>query len=156
MYFWKIEKLKEELVEKGLSQSALFKYIFVYIFLSALVYEASYNFVGEESNNFDYLQSIINMVLIGFGTYFCYVANGGANGTDFAERYFSIGFVVAIRFLVLLIPIAIAMSAIFWSDEDTVDMSTKWNDVVVIVVWTALLYWRTIYHINQVAKRVHA
>ncbi|MGH1472551.1 MAG: hypothetical protein ACRBCS_15305 [Cellvibrionaceae bacterium] len=156
MYFWKIEKLKQDLIENGLSQSALFKYIFIYVFLSALSYELTYNFVSEESTNIDYIQSALNMALVGFATYFCYVANGGNNGADFAERFFSIGFVVSIRFIVLLVPIMIAMGFLFWDSEDIDDVSTKWYDVAVLSGWTALLYWRVVYHINQVAKQAHA
>jgi len=153
MYFWKIEKLKQDLLENGLSQGALFKYIFIYVFLSALSYELTYYFVSEESTRLDYIQSAINMGLVGFATYFCYVANGGSNGTDFAERFFSIGFVVSIRFIVLLVPISIAMCLLFWDSED---MSTTWYEIALLTGWAALLYWRVVYHINQVAKQAHA
>ncbi len=155
MYFWKIEKLKEELVQKGLNQSELFKYIFIYVFLSDLTYEVMCNFIGQESNNIDYVESILNMIIVGSATYFCYAANGGADGTDFAERYFSIGFVVSIRCMILLIPIVGAMEFVFWNNED-VDMSTTWYDAVFTISWTIFIYWRIIYHINQVAKRANA
>lgn len=156
MYLWKIDKLKEELVETGLSQSDLFKYIFIYVFLSAVLLEAIYFIPGEEYSNIDGIQSIANILIIGLATYLCYFANGGKNGTEFAERYFSIGFVVAIRFGALLIPVMIAMGFIFWSGQDLDDTSTKWYDVAVMTIWSLLLYWRIIYHINQVAKQTNA
>ena len=156
MYFWNIDRLKQDLIENGLSQGALFKYIFVYVFLSALSYELTYNFLSEETTNIDYIQSALNIALTVFGTYFCYVANGENNGADFAERFFSIGFVISIRFIVLLVPIIIVMVFLSWDSEDIDNMSTKWYEVALWAAWAALLYWRVIYHINQVAKQAYA
>lgn len=156
MYFWKVEKLKQDLINNGLSQEVLFKYIFISLFLSALSFELTYNFVSEESSKIDYIQSALNMALVSFATYFCYVANGRNSGTDFAERFFSIGFVVSLRFIVLLIPIMVAMDFLFWDSEGIDDMSTKWYDVAVLTSWSTILYWRVIYHINQVATQANA
>lgn len=156
MYVWNIEELKKELSERGLSQSDLFKYIFVYVFLSAVVMEVIAYFPSEGYIDVDGVQSFANILIIGVATYLCYYANGGKNGTDFAERYFSIGFVVAIRFIVLLVPIMIAMGVLLWSNEDLEDTSTKWYDVAVMTIWSLLFYWRIIFHINQVAKHKKA
>ena len=153
MYLWNIDQLKEDLVETGLSQSELFKYIFVYVVLSSIVIELVYAYPAESLNSLDHMQSIFSLLLTGIGTYLCFRANGGAAGKNFAERFFSRGLVIVIRFLALFVPLLILLAIVFWSGEDPDDYSTKWYDVVVVSIWSLAMYWRFIVHINQVARR---
>ena len=161
MYFWKIESLKGELTQKGLSQNNLFKYIFIYVFLLNLLVEITgyIDLEGMGPNNIDYALSVVWMLFVSFGTYFCYTVNGGANGSNFAERYFSIGLVVFIRSLAILVVMMLIMFVMVFgvnSLEDADNLPTKWPDAVVWISWMTYLYSQTIYHINQVAKRINA
>ena len=105
MYFWKIRKLKDKLKSVGLSQASVFLYIFIFVVFSQLFVEINC-FIPRKnfSHAADYIQSIVDILCVGFGTYGCYYANGASAGRQFAERYFSIGLVVGLRFLVIFIP----------------------------------------------------
>lgn len=162
MYFWKIELLKKELISNGLNQKSLFIYILMYVLFVQVVLEASYIFPSEEGpTELTYIQALIDLVAATVGSYLCYYANGGSAGSQFAERFFSIGFVVGIRFLVLLIPITIAYSvfmgvAAILFGIDPEDPIVNISVMFVMALWLIAFYWRVIIHINQVARSCKA
>ena len=55
----------------------------------------------EELSIMDYASSITYIIATFLGTYFIYKANGGAEGNDFAGKYFSITWVRSIQFLLV-------------------------------------------------------
>lgn len=50
-----------------------------------------------------FIENISTSIIEIIGTIF--IANGGAKGTDFLGKYFSISFVVSIRFTLVIIPL---------------------------------------------------
>lgn len=151
MYFIKINKLKEDIREKRFGEKDRFIYAFIYIFLNTLFIEFSLYFPIEESNIWDNLDSVCTIVITAVGTYYAYRANGGKNGTDFLGRFFSINFVVGIRFLLLLIPMFACLFAyyIYVLPEDHDLLSTP-IDTIPFIIWFALLYIRTCKHIRDI------
>jgi len=162
MYFWKIDSLKKDLIENGLSQKSLFIYILLYVLVAQVFAEFSYFFPAEAApGTMDYLQIAIDLIAIGIGTYLCYYANGANNGEQFAERFFSIGFVIGIRFMALLIPIMMVYGIIVGVIASTTEVDTEgtfMNASVLILIfsWIVAMYWRFIVHINDVAKSANA
>ena len=161
MYFWKIKELKKDLKESGLSQKKMFLYILIYAVLAQIVVELSYVFPQEEPELIDYLQILFNVVVVGFGTYFCFYANGKNSGKDFAERYFSIGLVVGIRFIALLTPVTFVfgVTAGILNVSSGIDIDGPMFDYILIAimsVWLVAMYWRMSKHIKDVAKVTHA
>ena len=152
MYFWKIDLLKQQLSAHGLTEKQLYHYILVYVALSALGIEAI-GYIPEVSpNSWSYVQSIINIAIPIFGTIMAFRANGGVTGVHFAARYFSIGLVATIRFMVLLIPIMIAMMIYWFSSYDMEnEIPTTGIEVALFSIWYALLYAYIAKHIRQVA-----
>lgn len=138
MYFWNIKGLKKDISEHRLSEAHIFYYILFYIGLSAASLELVGYFPAEDSNSWDYIQSGLNILIAIAGTIAVYRANGGAAGSRFAEKYFSIGLVVLIRFLPIFIPILVAIFAyhgmsIDWSSPDVeADLGTGWLEVLLI------------------------
>ena len=99
MYFWKIESLKNDIVNEGLSDSKLLPYLVIYMALTVLIMEGVPYFPYESYNDADLVMSLISIIAPIAGLIYAYKKNGGANGHSFASKYFSIGFVVGIRFL---------------------------------------------------------
>jgi hypothetical protein len=152
MHFWNIEALKKQLKETGLSEKQVFGYILIYVTLTALGMEAMSYLPTEEAGLWDHIAAVANVAIAVGGTILAFSANGGANGRDFAARYFSIGFVATIRFMVLLIPIVGGMM-VYWtaSFESEGEIATSPVEVVVFGVWAAALYLYIARHMRQTA-----
>ena len=151
MYFWKIEKLKEEISQNKFDEKDRFSYAFIYIAMTAIFMEAMSYLPVENPNIWDSVNTIGNIIITIIGTFYAYKANGGHQGTDFLGRFFSISFVVSIRFIALLIPMTFALTAyyIFTFPDEQEIVSTP-LDIIPLQIWFALLYARTCKHIKDV------
>lgn len=143
MHYWKIDNLKDEIRQGELKEKDRFLYALIYITLSAIAVEAMELMPTENRNVWDAINSLSNIVIVTLGTIFAFKANGGSKGIDFLGRYFSISFVVAIRFLVILIPVIIVLLA-YYSFAVTKDpnLNSTAYDTIPFIIWSAALYWR--------------
>ena len=105
MYFWKIEKLKQDIRENSFNEKDRFLYACIYIALGIVFMKLAMFYPVSEKNIgvWGYINTVSNVLVSIAGTFFAYKANGGASGKDFLGRFFGIHFVVSIRFFVLLI-----------------------------------------------------
>jgi uncharacterized membrane-anchored protein YitT (DUF2179 family) len=150
MYFWKIEKLKEDIKNKTFSEKDRFIYAFIYIILSAVLMESPKWFPTENMNIWVHIDSISMVLIIAVGTLFAFNANGGNSGNDFLGRYFSILFVVSIRFIPLIIPIAILNVGYFFIVLDgNEELSNSGFEAFTFFIWSVAIYWRTCKHIGD-------
>jgi len=151
MYFWNIDKLKQDIKDGGLSESEQFKYLLVCVVLVTL---GEISFLEESFSSIKY-DLAIDIIFAIFGTYYLYRCNGGANGKRFLEKFFSIGFVVGVRwFVFIMIPIFLiltidAVFIIFSIEEEKVfDIL----DYIITPIAMLIYYWRSGIHIKDVAK----
>jgi hypothetical protein len=155
MYFWKIKQLKQHLIENGLTEKQLFYYVLIYAGSGAMGIEMMGYIPYAEPDLWSYISSAMNILIPILGTIAAFRANGGSSGVKFAERYFSIGLVVTLRFMVLLIPVACLM-AVYWFSTAGLngDMSETSSpfEIIVISIWYAVLYFNIARHIGNVAK----
>ncbi|OGB21555.1 MAG: hypothetical protein A3I66_00280 [Burkholderiales bacterium RIFCSPLOWO2_02_FULL_57_36] len=153
MYLWKMKLLKKQLSDHGLTEKQLFSYIFIYIALSAIGIEAMGYIPHQPSNAWTYVGSIINVMIPIFGTIWIFRANGGESGTHFSARYFSIGLVATIRFMVLLVPL-LAVLVIYWvfSHDLESDIPTTGIEIALFTIWYAMLYVYIAKHVREVAN----
>ena len=112
MIIFNLKKLEEKLRDRPLQASQLFSYFLIYVFLMIL----NFNF-SEESGTDKWimvLTALISItVTIGFLIYTFNICKGFGSEDRFLELYFSLGFVVAIRFVVfVMIPLAILVSVL--------------------------------------------
>lgn len=103
MYYWKVESLKEDIVNGAFTDKQLIPYMVLYVGLYALSMEITGYLPYEHVNNWTYILSVLSVLIPITGTIYAYKCNGGSNGKNFASKYFSIGFVVSVRFLIYLI-----------------------------------------------------
>lgn len=156
MYFWKVTLLKQHLIKNRLTETQLFCYILTYIAMSAISSMDIFgDFPATEPDLWIYADSALNILIPIIGTFAAFHANGGGTGVNFAERYFSLGLVVTIRFVVLLIPV-IALITVYWAytyglESDSPDPSSS---IVfpVIWIWYIAMYANIAKHIGNVAK----
>jgi uncharacterized membrane-anchored protein YitT (DUF2179 family) len=154
MHIWKIESLKEEIKKGELGEKDRFLYALIAITLSAIGIEMVELMPTENRNVWDAINSASNIVIVTLGTIFAFKANGGSKGTDFLGRYFSISLVVGIRFLVILIPLILALLAYyFFAVSKDPDLNSTAYDTVPFMIWSAALYWRVYVHIADVNKK---
>ncbi|GHF98071.1 hypothetical protein [Thalassotalea marina] len=157
MYFWKIEKLKEDIRTDNVRENDRFIYAFIYISLSVIGMEAMMYMPIESPNIWDTVYSISNLIIPIAGTFFAYKANGGANGSDFLGRFFSINFVVSIRFIALLIPMLIALLAYYmYTFPGNQEIVTTPIDVIPFQIWLIFLYVHICKHISDVKNSLQA
>lgn len=151
MYFWKIEALKEDIKNNRFTEKDRFVYGLIYIVLCAGGMEAMMRLPIESPNVWDTIGSLGNILITFIGTIIVYRSNGGAAGKDFLGRYFSIGFVVGIRFLVLLIPMLAALAAYYiYAFPGEVPIVSTPADILPFTIWYAFLFWRISKHVSDV------
>ncbi|OGW34657.1 MAG: hypothetical protein A2010_14790 [Nitrospirae bacterium GWD2_57_9] len=154
MHYWKISSLKEEIRKGELTEKDRFLYALIYIILTAISVEAMALMPAENSNVWDVINSVSNIVVVTAGTIFAFKANGGSKGIDFLGRYFSISFVVAMRFLAISIPVVLMVLAYYsFAVPQDHDFNSTAYDTLPFVLWSAALYWRICVHIADMNKK---
>jgi hypothetical protein len=122
--------------------------------------------VGEPplTSGLEWATYLAGTIIVLSGTVYCYRCNGGPNGTRFLERYFSVCWVVLVRFLPLGVLYAVLVTSVP-GIALVVGLShflgLKGDDPVALL-YTAFIagafgllvacYWRVGVHIREVAQ----
>ena len=147
MYFWKIEKLKNDLLKKPLSESESFKYLFATTVLYSL---GMTQFL--ENNIWDVYSAIITALITAIGVYYVYKCNKGASGSNFLQKYLSMGWVVGIRWSVfVMIPLMIVYFVIV-AILSSIPDNTTLSDLLFFNLLYTQFFWLLGKHIKEVAK----
>lgn len=104
MYLWKIEKLKQVLVKRPLSQDEALKYL-IYFFVAYRLF-GLWGKTSSVSTTWPAWVSLLGLCTIIFEVFACYKFNGGKNGDDFLGRYFSIRLLTSIRLFIFFVLIS--------------------------------------------------
>ena len=148
MYFLRIKRLKNSLIENPLSEKTAFYYFLLYVFLNSLLISIDI----EDKNIWDIFDSFFMVIGTVLGTIFLFLKNNGAKGSYFLQRYFSIGWVISIRFtLMCYIPFIIVLIS-FRSLYGDISEGSTWYQSILFVAIYILYYWRFGIHISQVAQ----
>lgn len=97
MYFWKVEKLKEDLKKQTVAEGELFKYLFATVVAYCLGLMLPYT-----ADIWYKLSTLLMTIITALGLYYVYKCNGGKNGKNFLDKYVSLGWVVSVRWSVLV------------------------------------------------------
>ena len=152
MSFWKIEKLQEDIKSNEFSEKDRFIYALIFLTLATASIEFEIWLPSGNLNIWDGVTSISCFLIGTAGMIFAFVANGGSNGKDFLGRYFSIGFVLFIKLMVLIIPISGVVYAIEMQVYGAyVEYTTAYSAVAIIVLFAAYC-WRVYKHIGDVNR----
>lgn len=162
MYLWNIKALKKNLSAQALTEAQTFWYFFAVLTLETLFFHMASLFPGDEPIElWDYVEYVGAVIFTVGGTFVVYRANGGASGRHFLTRYFSLMWVLTIRFLVFMIPILIVAGFVIFSFSDTLfgaeaeeaDFPVFSRTVLVASwIWFLVFYYRLAVHMRDVAK----
>ena len=148
MYFYDITSLKDRLTTGPLPERESLPYLVVFVTLTAVVMYLPF----PPENAWDYIEVAFSLFVSIFGTIYLYRANGGEKGRDFIHRYIVLGWVVALRFISLFIPVAIVIYVV-GSFFGVSSEQTNGFDVLVIVVFELAFYLYFARHLRELSLR---
>lgn len=144
MYFWNIEKLKQQLAQGPLSERETLSYLLAFSIVITLSMWGNGEWV--------WWQALLEVVLAVAGTLYVYRRNGGDGGEHFLQRYMTVGWVVGIRYTVpfmLLLIGGFAVAAV----AGVLEQIDEWVYALITTLFSLLLYWRIGHHIGDVVAR---
>ena len=104
MYFVFYHPLKHMLRTNSLSDREALPYLIIDAVLFSL---GSSSEADRLSNGYDLLSLCLTVIIVIGGTYYVYLQNGGKEGFNLIKKYLILGWVVSIRFAIVLIPVVI-------------------------------------------------
>ena len=155
MKFLGIKALKKELSEGSLKQADLFGYWLA----STIVIQLALLPATNEPTLWEYLYWIASAVLAVVMLRRCYLANGGAAGAKFSDKFISISWVMTVRgLLMIFIPLAIVGFVVatlagftLGLDGEGVDALVENTLLVPGIVFELWVWLRTAAHIREVS-----
>jgi len=150
MYFWKIEKLKDDIKNNLLTPKENFLYLVSYVTVYSIFLMLA---VVQLYKTLGIGMAVMQIVLFIAGTYYAYYSNGGANGRDFTKRFFSIGWVFLLRatfFMGIGMLNLYVMTRLLGYES----LFTVKNSAIIALIFEILFYWRIGKHINDVEKKL--
>lgn len=164
MYWWNIKRLKDALAERPLTAREQLSY---YIATWMLVYMlmALSQLAPAASAPEVLVHFILSIAIVVFGSLYCYVSNGGADGKEFLPRLFAVGWVVSIRWSVVAIPLIIfgsfflAVLSILVGDTGPDPADAELGPIftvassALVYLLSIVLIWRCGVHLRDVARR---
>lgn len=161
MHFWRIDTLTEQLRRGHLEQRAALRYILAWLILWMVVSLPSISGETTPMQPVDWAGYLVTLVATVVGTLLAYQANGGAGGSDFAARYFALGWVVGIRLIVLLLLPSLVFFFIFsfvsafraaGGEQGTGDATAEWMIAMFTAVFEIVYYWRLMHYFSIVRE----
>jgi membrane protease YdiL (CAAX protease family) len=148
MYFLRYQPLKEKLRTRTLTDQEALPYLIVYIaFHSAL-----WLMPGVENPTvWDYLSSGISVILAILAVIYFYIKNGKSAGFDLVLKFVTIGWIVSVRFILVMLLILGLMLLVLPIVDTEVDFifgeSTGWFDFLFVAAVQIIFYQRIGHHI---------
>lgn len=144
MYIWKIDNLIEDLKNNNVSQKEQFKYALTLSIFMGLAADPSLS-IGVEYGIMDFISTVAMLVITIFGLAICYKANKSADDKDFILRFFTMGLPITVRFIVIVVPIAIVASSLEAALDPNYDIEAEYSvtsiyQVLLMVVFEIVFY----------------
>jgi len=120
MYFWNVNALVDDLKHDRVTQKEQFKYYLLFSIVT-VIFMDPYFYDGSTYNIYDLLNSILSVLITAFGTYYCFKINSSGDNKDFIVRMILLGLPIAIRAVVIFIPlmfVAMTIEAFFIISPD--------------------------------------
>lgn len=151
MRFLSINTLKHELRTDSLTDRDAFFYFFAALVVNTLLMNFSFVFSGEaEFSPLDIASALTPTLIIAFATWFLYLVNGGKDGSHFFLRYFSILWVVGVRFLLFSSLLFVVWLRYFVLPVDNYEY--EWETFAILNIGYLFFYWRVWIHMRDVSS----
>ncbi len=145
MYFVRYHRLKEKLRNRSVSDREALPYLVIFTALMALVGAFP---VVDGFNDGDLVSGFLSFVFAIGGVFYAYKSNGAQEGFDLIQKYVVLGWVVAVRCLLVFIPLAIAFY-VAGGYLGLVTDQTGFPDVLLNAIFEIVLYQRIGRHIRD-------
>ncbi len=153
MFFWRITRLKEQLAERPLSTGEELPYLVAYLVLSTLAMYIPYGDAEIPAA----VDGIVVTAIAVAGTVYVYRQNGGGDAPFFLQRYFSIGWVVLVRFAAAMIGLYVSYAAALIGLAGVeYPERTPWYETLFLWFAQLVFYYRFGVHTRDVSRRVAA
>lgn len=129
MYIVDIEALKQTLRTGTLPQPELVRYLLSWAALAAV------DALPFPTNRWDHIGAAVSAAVAVGGILHCYRCNGGDRGRDFAGRFFSIGFVLGVRFVLAMLAAALVVGLLLPFDVSEETTRTQMIAYALLNVW---------------------
>ena len=143
MIFWNIDRLKRQLSKNKTDQKTIFLYL-VGLFLFDIIFTLPFLEINYQNSNYLLIEWSISSVSLLVSFIGSYYANEGDKGEDFLGRFFSIQFVMTIRYLVFIMGVIIFLSLI------GVDTESDVNLTYILGIFSFLITFKSISNIKDV------
>ncbi len=138
MYFIRYAPLKERLKDRSIDDREALPYLILFCVLEAIATALP---GSEFMNKWDYISTGATLLITIWGVMYAYRHNGGRIGYDLIHKFVVLGWVVAIRFLIGVVPVFIAVFALAWHYDFVGEESTIF-DVIFFSVLEIIFYQR--------------
>ena len=156
MYFINIKQLKQDIINRDFTEKDRYIYMFLYLLGCTFFWLLDNKNKMGPTVGFNVVDMSTTFVLI-IGTYFLYKANGGSKGEDFAGRYFSIVWIVAIRWFVPYLLFVITLWSIIGISADKYSRIFEVSFTIFSFsygLYMAIVYYCSYGHMTDVSKKV--
>lgn len=148
MYFIRYSSLKERLKNRSIDDREALPYLILFCVLEAIATALP---GSDYKNRWDYISTGVTLLITIWGVIYAYQRNGGRNGYDLIHKFVILGWVVAVRYLIGVVPIFIAVFALAWHYDFVGDESTLFA-IILFSVLEIIFYQRIGRHIADTNK----
>lgn len=154
MYFWRIRKLRRELIEAPLSEGASVSYLiaFTIFYFTLILLHSLLPADPPPAWYLLYLTLFFAIKIIGICS--CYYFNEGSRGDDFLKRYVALAWVELIRFVgfgLVVLVVGIFTIELFIGQQLFTTPHFLWV-AIFMLVWLIVYYWRLCAHFQFVVS----
>jgi hypothetical protein len=149
MYWIRYQPLKDRLKKRSISDREALPYLLLFSGLEAIALSLP---ATSEMNKWDIIQTISYVLVTLLGVFYVYRRNGGNDGYDIIQKIVVLGWVVAVRYFLVVIPLSVTIYLIVHYHAPTGDETTLF-DAVFYTVISAIYYERLGRHISDTNEK---
>ena len=146
MYFIRVKPVKEQLRERAMTDRECLPYYVVPAACISLVLHLP--MAALPTTRWDLFSGITDMLLTIAGILYCYRQNGGKTGYDFIQKSVVLGWVVGIRFSVIMIPVVVGLEFLKTGIGQSMEQ-TSWVDVLGMAILLVIYFQRLGKHLKD-------
>ena len=153
-----IKQLKQDLINRDVTEKDKFIYMFLYLMGCIFFWLLDNKNKMGPTIGINAVDMSTTLVLI-IGIYYLYRANGGRKGENFIGRYFSIVWVVAIRWFVPYLLLVVSLWVIIGISLDKYDSVFEVAFTIFsfsYALYLGIVYYCSYHHMLEVSKKVES
>jgi hypothetical protein len=172
MYFWNINKLKAQLIERPLTEKETLPYIIATVLMYVLLIELisfSHSFEVNSAESiaygaWDYLFAALTFVISTLGIVWLFKKNKVQSENYFLQRYTALGWVVAVRttsfillfcIILFVLTILVSLSQASVPDFFVTTFESNIGSFLLVLSFYLYFYWYFGKHLAEVAQKAN-